>query len=93
MLAVPMSENPSCDKFLCERFCERIGTLGAATRPVIGVTTLRSNGELVVSLALIILCDLVWHFWCTGEAKNGWDKLAGILFSAALAGEFESHGV
>jgi hypothetical protein len=75
-----MSQKSSCDKFLDERFCERIGTLGDASRPVIGVTTLGSNGALVVYLALIIVCDLVWHCWCTGEAKIGWDNSAGIVF-------------
>jgi hypothetical protein len=93
MLAVSMSQKSSCEKSLGEIFCERIGTLKGESRPVIGVTTLGSNGALVVSLALIIVCDLVWHCWCTGEAKIGWDKLAGILFSAALAGAFESPGV
>jgi hypothetical protein len=90
MLAVYMSQKSSCDNFLGERFCERIGTLGGAGRLVIGVTTLRSNGALVVSLALIIVCDIVWHCWCTGEAKIGWDKLAGIVCSEALAGAFGS---
>jgi hypothetical protein len=85
-----MSQKSSCNKLLGERFCERIGTLGGAGRPVIGVTTLGSNGALVVSPLLIIVCDLVWHWWCTVEAKIGWDKLAGILLSAALAGAFES---
>jgi hypothetical protein len=42
-----------------ERFCERIGTLGGADQPVIGVTTLRSNGALLVSSVLIYICDLV----------------------------------
>jgi hypothetical protein len=58
MLAVSMSQKSSCDKFLGERFCERIGTLGGAGRLVIGVTTLGSNGA-VVYLVLIIICDLV----------------------------------
>jgi hypothetical protein len=90
MLAVSMSQKKYCDKFLGETSCERIGTLGGASQPVIGVTTLGSNGALVVSLSLIIVCDLVWHCWCTGKAKIGWDKLVWILFSAALAGAFES---
>jgi hypothetical protein len=59
MLAVYMSQKISCDKFLGERLCERIGTLGGTGRLVIGVTTLGSNGALVVSLSLIIVCDLV----------------------------------
>jgi hypothetical protein len=80
MLAISMSPKSSCDKFLGERFCERISTLRGAGRLVIGVTTLGSNGTLVVSLELIIVCDLLWHCWCTGEAKIGWDNSAGILF-------------
>jgi hypothetical protein len=52
-----------------ERFCERIGTLGGAGRLVIGVTTLGSNGALVVSLVLIIVCDLVWRCWCTEKTR------------------------
>jgi hypothetical protein len=88
-----MSQKTSCDKFLGEIFCERIGTLRGASRPVIGVTTIRSNGALVVSSALIIVFNLVWHCWCSGEANIGWDKSAGILFSEALAGAFESPGV
>jgi hypothetical protein len=57
------------------------------------VTTFGSNDALFVSLVLIIVCDLVWHCWCKGEAKIGWDKFAGISFSRALAGAFESPGV
>jgi hypothetical protein len=83
MLSVSMSQKSSRDKFLGERFCE----------PVTGVTTLRSNCALVVSLALILVCDLVWPCWGTGEANIGWDKFAGILFSTALAGALESPGV
>jgi hypothetical protein len=79
MLAVSMSQKLSLDKFLGERFCERICTLGGASRLVIDVTTLGSNGALVVSLVLIIVCDLVWRRWCIGEAKIGWDKLMGIF--------------
>jgi uncharacterized protein YqgC (DUF456 family) len=93
MLADSMSQKSFCDKFLGERLCECIGTLVGATRPVIGVTTLGSNGALVVSLALIIACDLVWYRCCTGEFKIGWDKSAGLLFSAVLVGAFESPGV
>jgi hypothetical protein len=71
MFAFSMSQKSSCDKFLGEIFCERIGTLGGASRPVIDVTTLGSDFALVVYLALIIVCDLVFHCWCTGEAKIG----------------------
>jgi hypothetical protein len=60
-----------------ERLCERVGTLGGAGRGVIGVTTLGDNGALIVSLVLIIACDLLWRR--TGEAKIGWDKLVGIV--------------
>jgi hypothetical protein len=89
MLEVYMSQKSSCDKFLGDRFCERIGTLGGAGRLVIGVTTLGSNGA-VVYLVFIIVCDLFWHCWCTGEAKIGWENLAGIVCSEALAGAFGS---
>jgi hypothetical protein len=93
MLEVSMYQESSCDKFLGERFCERIRTLRGASRPIIGVTTLGSNGAMVVSPLLIIIFDLVWHCWCMGEAKIGWDKLSLILFAAALAGAFESPGL
>jgi hypothetical protein len=59
MLAVSMSQKSSRDKFLGERFCVRVGTLGDAARPVIGVTTLGSNGVLLVFFTWIGLCDLV----------------------------------
>jgi hypothetical protein len=88
MLAVSMSQKSSCDKFLGERFCERVGTLGGAGRVVIGVTTLGGNGALVVSLLLSIACYLFWR--CTGEAKIGRDKLEWIGCSAAVAGTFGS---
>jgi hypothetical protein len=65
MLADSMSQKSSCDKFLGEIFCERVGTLVGATQPVIVVTTLGSNGALVVSSELIIGCDLVWYCFCT----------------------------
>jgi hypothetical protein len=58
MLADSMSQKSFCDKFLGERFCERVGTLGGASRPVIGVTTLGSNGVVVVYPVLSIVCDL-----------------------------------
>jgi hypothetical protein len=80
MLADSMSQKSSCDKFLGERLCERIGTL-------------RSNGALVVSSVLIIVFDLVWYRCCMGEVNIGWDKSAGLLFSEVLAGAFESPGV
>jgi hypothetical protein len=70
MLAVSMSQKSSCDKFLGERFCEHIGTLGGAGRLVIGVTTLGSNGALVVSLALIIVCDLVLALLMHGRGHD-----------------------
>jgi hypothetical protein len=87
-----MSQKSSWDKFLGERFCERIGTFGGATRPIIGVTTLGSNVALAVPLALIIVFHLVWQCCCTGEVKIGWDKSAGILCSEVSAGAFESPG-
>jgi hypothetical protein len=43
-----------------DRFCSRASTLGDAARPVIGVTTLRSNGMLLAVFAVIGLCDLVF---------------------------------
>jgi hypothetical protein len=48
MLAVSMTQKWACDKFMGERFCVRAGTLGDAARPIIGVTTLGSNGVLLV---------------------------------------------
>jgi hypothetical protein len=92
MLADSMSQKSSCDKFLGERFCERVGILRGAARPIIGVTTLGSNGMWVVYPVLIIVCDLVWYCCCTEELRIGWDKSAGLLFSAALTGAFESPG-
>jgi hypothetical protein len=86
MLEVSMLQNSSWDKFRGEIFCERIGTLRGVGRLVIGVTTLGSNGALVVSLEFFIVCDLVWHCWGMGEAKIGVDDSAGIVRSAALAG-------
>jgi hypothetical protein len=53
-----MPQKSSWDKLWGERFCERAGTLGGDGVRVIGVTTLGSNGALVVSRALIIVCDL-----------------------------------
>jgi hypothetical protein len=44
---------------LGERFCVRAGTLGDAACPVIGVTTLGSNGVLLAVFSVIGLCDLV----------------------------------
>jgi hypothetical protein len=59
MFAVSMSQKSSCDKFLGERFCDRAGTFGDAARPVIGVTTLGSNGMVVAVFAVIVICHLV----------------------------------
>jgi hypothetical protein len=59
MLDVSMFEKSSCDKFLWESFCVRAGTLGDTAWYVIGVTTLGSNGVLLVVFVLIGLCDLV----------------------------------
>jgi hypothetical protein len=88
MLAVCMSQKLSCDKFMGERFCERVGTLGGAGQVVIGVTTLGGNGVLVVSLVLSIACGIVWR--CTGDANIGRDKLEWTVFSAAVPGTFGS---
>jgi hypothetical protein len=92
MLADSMSQKLSCDTFLGERFFERVGILGGAARPIIGVTTLGSNGVVVVSPVLSIVCNLYLCYCCMGEARIGCDKTAGLLFSAALAGAFESPG-
>jgi hypothetical protein len=59
MLAVSMFQNSFCDKFLWEIFCVRAGTLGDAAWPVIGVTTLGSNGVLLFVFLWIDFCDLV----------------------------------
>jgi hypothetical protein len=80
MLAFSMSQKSSCDKFLGERFCEHIRTLGGASRPVIAVTTLGSNGAVVVSLALIIFCDLVCHCWCTERPRLDGINWQGFCF-------------
>jgi hypothetical protein len=58
MFAVSMFKKSFCDKFLGERFCESAGTLRGAARPVIGVTTLGSNGVLDAPPVLIVVCDL-----------------------------------
>jgi hypothetical protein len=48
MWEVSMPQNSSCDKLRGERFRDRMGTLGGEGLRVIGVTTLGSNGELVM---------------------------------------------
>jgi hypothetical protein len=61
MFAVSMFQKLFCEKFLGERFCESVGTLGGAARPVIGVITLGNNGLLVaspVSLLFVILSGM-----------------------------------
>jgi hypothetical protein len=58
-LVFSMFQKSSCDKFMGERFCVRAGTLGDAAWPVIGVTTLGSNGVFRAVFTLIGLCDLV----------------------------------
>jgi hypothetical protein len=88
-----MWQKSSWDKFRGERLCELIVTLGGAGELIIGVTTLESNCALVVSWALIIICDLVWHRWGMGEAKIGLDDPAGIVRSGAVAGTFGSPGI
>jgi hypothetical protein len=49
MWAVSMPHKSFWDKFWGERFRERVGTLGGDGLCVIGVTTLGSNGALVMS--------------------------------------------
>jgi hypothetical protein len=51
MWAVYMLQKSSWDKLQGERFCDSMGILGGDGLRVIGVTTLGSNGELVVSRA------------------------------------------
>jgi hypothetical protein len=51
MWAVSMPQKSSWDKLRGESFCERMGTLGGDGLRVIGVTTLGSNGVLVMSRA------------------------------------------
>jgi hypothetical protein len=53
-----MFHKSSCDKFMGERFCFRAGTLGHVAWPVIGVTTLGSNGALCAVFTLVDICDL-----------------------------------
>jgi hypothetical protein len=84
MFAVSMFQKSFCDKFLGERFCERVGTLRDAACRVIGVTTLGSNDVLVAATVLIVVCDLVRYLWCTGEVNIGCVKAAGLLFRRPL---------
>jgi hypothetical protein len=51
MWAVSMLQKSSLDKLRGERFCERVGILGGDGLRVLGVTTLGSNGALVMSQA------------------------------------------
>jgi hypothetical protein len=92
MFAVSMFQKSYCDKFLGERFCESAGTLGGASRPVIGVITLGRNGVLVAPAELIFVCDLVLFLCCMGEVRMGCAITAGLLFSVAFIGAFESSG-
>jgi hypothetical protein len=55
MLAVSMFQKSSCDKLLGERFCVRAGTLRDAAWPIIGVTTLGSNGVLLFLYGLVFM--------------------------------------
>jgi hypothetical protein len=80
MLADSMFQKSSCDKFLGEIFCERVGTLRGAARPVSGVTTLGINGVEVVSPVLIVGCDLAWYCCCMGEVRIGCSRTAGLFF-------------
>jgi hypothetical protein len=51
MWAVSMPQKSFWDKLWGERLRERVGTLGGDVLRVIGVTTLGSNGALVMSCA------------------------------------------
>jgi hypothetical protein len=92
MFAVSMFQKSSCDKFLGERFCESVGTLRGAAQPVIGMITLGSNGVSVAPFVLIFVCDLVLCLCFMGEDTMGCAITAGLLFSAAFIGAFESSG-
>jgi hypothetical protein len=59
MWAVSMPQKLSWDKLQGDRFLDRVGTLGGDGLRVIGVTTLGSSGALVMSRALIVVCDLI----------------------------------
>jgi hypothetical protein len=59
MWAVSMPQKSSWEKLRGDRFCERMVTLGGDGLRVLGVTTLGSNGALVMSRALSVVCDLV----------------------------------
>jgi hypothetical protein len=48
MWAVSIPQDSSWEKLRGARFCERLGTLGGEGRLIIGVTTLGSNGALVM---------------------------------------------
>jgi hypothetical protein len=48
MWAVSVPQKSSWDKLRGDIFCERVGTLGGDGLRVIGVTTLGSNGALVM---------------------------------------------
>jgi hypothetical protein len=59
MLYFSMLQKSSREKIMGERFCVRAGTLRDAARPVIGVTTIRSNGVFLVVVVSIGLFALV----------------------------------
>jgi hypothetical protein len=49
MWAVSIPQKSFWDRLRGERFCERVGTLGGDGLSVLGVTTLGSDGALVMS--------------------------------------------
>jgi hypothetical protein len=49
MGAVSIPQKSFWDRLWGKRFCERVGTLGGDGLSVLGVTTLGSNGALVMS--------------------------------------------
>jgi hypothetical protein len=59
MWAVSIPQKSFWDKLRGERFCERVGTLGGDGLSVLGVTTLGSNGALIMSCVWIVVYDLV----------------------------------
>jgi hypothetical protein len=86
MWAVSMPQKSSWDKLRGERFFERVGTLGGDGLSVLGVTTLGSNGALVISQAWIVVCDLVWRGGGMGKAKIGFYYSARHLRGLTVGG-------
>jgi hypothetical protein len=90
MWEVSMPQKSSWDRLRGEKFRDHMGTLGGEGLHVIGVTTLRSKGELVVSRVWIVVCDLVRCGGGMGAAKIGLDDSArhgrGLILGGAAGG-------